>query len=698
MELRPIIESILFASPRGLSPGDIKGILKTTADNSEEAWIKKLAATRERAIEKEINAIASEYEELRRTYQLRCISGKWQFHSNPEFSPWLQVLLGKRQRPPRLTQPALETLSIIAYRQPITRAGIEKIRGVSVDGVIGKLMERGLIEENGKSEMPGKPALFGTTEIFLEYFGLPSLLDLPDAGTLKSINADPDAPLEAPPESLHSVTDPDELSEWGIENTLELAPNEPPEDTKDEDVDEEFLDDEDDDEEFIDDEDDADGDESLEYASRSAKALKEPEISATEEDILNPKAKDESTGDEPNSESSAELESAQQHEEETSPVEELAEESLQEPGSEDGESEATRGGPLAISPKLLNAGSSEEQEKPLSVPFELEESPIIDESEVNLEEEAEVENSQVTEPESEPEPQEVEGLTQPDELTEKEDEPEAPGTSEHQIADSSASTPLPGTELLPDSPDKPSSQTESESLPPEPTQEVLPEEEKSKSEEQTIIDGAPPALTQDLEPIPDAEGTEQVEDTIPTDSTEIEIEAIPAENKSISESQEVSQTEDMGDELLESTDKIELSESEVHSVPDKPMDSPKTEDLVQEPESETTEPEPAEQEKESLPVPSEIEQSPVSIEPENPSPPAEPIAAQSLTADNETPQPNQESESISGKKPGFFKKFKQALNSIEDPTNPVQFISLCTTKIWQTLNTIAKKLTSWIKK
>lgn len=280
MELRSIIECLLFSSPRGLAPGDIKSIIKNTAENSDEAWIKKLAATRERAIEKEIKLLSSEYEELNRSFHLRCVNGKWQFHSNQEFNPWLQVLLGRRQRPPRLTQPSLETLSIIAYRQPITRAGIEKIRGVSVDGVMGKLMERGLVEEKGKSDLPGKPSLYATTELFLEYFGLGSLLDLPDSGMLKTINADPDTPLEAPPENLHKVSNPDELSEWGIENTLDLAPNEPPaEDESKNDIDD--LEDE----EFVEEEDEEDN--SVEYASKLAVGLEDVSISATEEEIIN---------------------------------------------------------------------------------------------------------------------------------------------------------------------------------------------------------------------------------------------------------------------------------------------------------------------------------------------------------------------------------------------------------------------------
>ncbi|MCD8534849.1 MAG: SMC-Scp complex subunit ScpB [Verrucomicrobia bacterium] len=290
MELRSIIESLLFASPRGLTPADIREIFRVTAENSDEEWIKKLSTTRERSIETELKELAADYAGLGRTYQLRCVAGKWQFSSLPDFSPWQQVLLGKRQRPPRLTQPALETLAIIAYRQPITRPGIEKIRGVSIDGVLGKLMERGLVEEGGKSDLPGKPVLYGTTETFLEYFGMSSLADLPDAAMLKSISSDPNTPLEAPSENLHKVPNPEELTEWGIENTLDLAPNEPPETSEEEpgpedDDEEEEYDDEDDDDEYEDD-DDEDDDDEIGYASRSSLRSPVGVIEATEAQIL----------------------------------------------------------------------------------------------------------------------------------------------------------------------------------------------------------------------------------------------------------------------------------------------------------------------------------------------------------------------------------------------------------------------------
>ncbi|MFQ3578160.1 MAG: SMC-Scp complex subunit ScpB, partial [Verrucomicrobiia bacterium] len=91
-------------------------------------------------------------------------------------------------RPVRLSAPALETLAIIAYRQPITRADIEAVRGVAVDGVVQTLLERGLIELIGRADLPGRPQLYATTKLFLEHFGLRSLEDLPNASELRRVD------------------------------------------------------------------------------------------------------------------------------------------------------------------------------------------------------------------------------------------------------------------------------------------------------------------------------------------------------------------------------------------------------------------------------------------------------------------------------------------------------------------------------
>ena len=130
-----------------------------------------------------------------------CVAGAWQFASQPEYSAWIKALVGQKPRPPKLSQPALETLAIIAYRQPVTRSEMEQIRGVAVDGVMGTLLERGLVEVSGKAEAAGRPSLYSTTEFFLEYFGLGALKDLPAADELRRI------PVTKPDELL--TIDPD---------------------------------------------------------------------------------------------------------------------------------------------------------------------------------------------------------------------------------------------------------------------------------------------------------------------------------------------------------------------------------------------------------------------------------------------------------------------------------------------------------
>jgi segregation and condensation protein B len=105
-----------------------------------------------------------------------------------------------KNRPPRLSQAGLETLAIIAYRQPVTRAEVEQVRGVNVDGTMQTLLERALVEQSGRAEVVGRPALYSTTPFFLEYFGLRSLEDLPAADELRRIPIErPPAPVTAEP-------------------------------------------------------------------------------------------------------------------------------------------------------------------------------------------------------------------------------------------------------------------------------------------------------------------------------------------------------------------------------------------------------------------------------------------------------------------------------------------------------------------
>jgi segregation and condensation protein B len=198
MELKLILESVLFSAQKPVSPAELREVLANAADHSEEETAKEFKKVKLDDLNAALEELAKEHESTRRSYRLVCVAGSWQFVSQPEYAPWLKALVGERMRPSRLSQPALETLAIIAYRQPLTRAEMEQIRGVSVDGVIQTLVERGLIEQVGRAEVIGHPMTFGTTPLFLEYFGLRNLEELPAADELRRI------PLQKP-ESLLTV-------------------------------------------------------------------------------------------------------------------------------------------------------------------------------------------------------------------------------------------------------------------------------------------------------------------------------------------------------------------------------------------------------------------------------------------------------------------------------------------------------------
>jgi segregation and condensation protein B len=210
MELKFILESILFSAQHPLSPKELRDLLASAAEHSDDSAARSLKKTAPESIASALEELAREHETAGRSYRLVCIAGAWQFVSQPEFAPWIKALVGHKNRLPRLSQPALETLAIIAYRQPITRAEIEQVRGVAVDAVMQTLLERGLVEQVGRAEVIGRPITYGTTATFLEYFGIRSLDDLPAADELRRIVLQkPEALLTvdpglatAPPEQL----------------------------------------------------------------------------------------------------------------------------------------------------------------------------------------------------------------------------------------------------------------------------------------------------------------------------------------------------------------------------------------------------------------------------------------------------------------------------------------------------------------
>ena len=142
-----------------------------------------------RTVEDLCDRLAKELDDRGSGLVLRNIAGGWRLYTHPDTAPVVeQFVLSSRQA--RLTKAALETLSIVAYKQPVTRHQISAIRGVNSDGVLRALTDRGLIEEAGREETPGRPVLYGTTPGFLERLGLPSLASLPSLAPLLGLDAE----------------------------------------------------------------------------------------------------------------------------------------------------------------------------------------------------------------------------------------------------------------------------------------------------------------------------------------------------------------------------------------------------------------------------------------------------------------------------------------------------------------------------
>ncbi len=157
-----VIESLLFVSGEPLSAKDISKIIECNLEYTEEL----------------LNAMMVRYSDNLRGIKLIKVNDMYQLVSKPENSEYIQKLLGKNSRQ-SLSQASLESLAIIAYKQPITRIDIDEIRGVKSDKAIQRLLERNLVKEVGRLEVPGRPIQFGTTDEFLRQFGLGDLKEMP---------------------------------------------------------------------------------------------------------------------------------------------------------------------------------------------------------------------------------------------------------------------------------------------------------------------------------------------------------------------------------------------------------------------------------------------------------------------------------------------------------------------------------------
>lgn len=189
-----ILEALLFATDRPLPASRLATVLPV----------------KEAAVEELVGELNLAYETTGRAFRVRNVAGGYRLFTEPEFEPYVEAL-AVVTREARLSQAALETLAVVAYRQPVSKNDVEFVRGCDCDGVLRTLLSRRLVAIKGRSEAPGRPLLYVTTERFLEYFGISHLTDLPDWEEICSLVGDDAAPrrltLVRPPEAGGVQTD-----------------------------------------------------------------------------------------------------------------------------------------------------------------------------------------------------------------------------------------------------------------------------------------------------------------------------------------------------------------------------------------------------------------------------------------------------------------------------------------------------------
>lgn len=195
LPLEQRVEALLFASERSLSETKIQTVLGI----EDEDAIKQIKST--------IDSLNKSYDESARAFRIERVAGGYRVMTREELAPLVSRLHAQRQQQ-KLSQAALETLSIIAYRQPVMRAEIEVIRGVACGDVLRGLMDRRLVKIVGRAEELGRPMLYGTTREFLKIFGLANLNDLPEVqGLTREASWTP-----APPDAAETAGTPEETS------------------------------------------------------------------------------------------------------------------------------------------------------------------------------------------------------------------------------------------------------------------------------------------------------------------------------------------------------------------------------------------------------------------------------------------------------------------------------------------------------
>jgi segregation and condensation protein B len=212
MELPSIVEALLTSSDDPLPAEELARLVRARVAEAEDSrarkieegespvelpeWLTSLAAVSSDQVIVAIAKLNHDYETTGRAFMLVERAKGWKLFTRPSFGEFVRHLFPGR-KPERLSGPAMETLAIIAYRQPITKGAIEAVRGVACDGMLQKLLDRELVRIGGRAELPGRPLLYETTELFYEHFGIRSIDDLPNANELRRVKL-PEAPSESP--------------------------------------------------------------------------------------------------------------------------------------------------------------------------------------------------------------------------------------------------------------------------------------------------------------------------------------------------------------------------------------------------------------------------------------------------------------------------------------------------------------------
>jgi len=202
MQLTAIIEAFLVASQNPLASEELARLVRSRVAEAEDVrareieegkespaipeWLAVLATTSSDNVIAAIAELNRHYEQNSRAFTILERPKGWKLYTRMEYGDFVKQMFPGR-KPERLSGPAMETLAIIAYRQPITKAAIEAVRGVACDGMIQKLLDRDLIRIGGRAELPGRPLLYETTDLFFEHFGIRTIDDLPNASELRKV-------------------------------------------------------------------------------------------------------------------------------------------------------------------------------------------------------------------------------------------------------------------------------------------------------------------------------------------------------------------------------------------------------------------------------------------------------------------------------------------------------------------------------